>query len=132
MHVFSVLTFVPTAAKLPEDLAKKVITQIGGDLGGLKIAELARFLHAHGILNESDFEALINSQRNEAGRRNILQGCLLQLHTQPSHCKLLPTNLYLACLDSFEEDPGLSTHHFFAVSTLRPKSRCIYNKKKWR
>lgn len=114
------------ADKLPKNLAKMVIAPLGGELGSLKIAQLARFLHLYGILNESDFEAITN-QSNEADKRNILQRCLLQLQTQTSHCKQLPTKLYLACLDSFEEDTGLSTHHFFAVSVLGPKSRCICN-----
>ena len=114
------------AAKLPENLATKVICSIGVELRSLNIAQLACFLQSYGILNTSDFQALTNPQSTEADRRNTFQTCLLQLQTLRFCRKKLPTDLYLACLDSFEEDPALSEHHFFAVSTLRPKSKCVY------
>ena len=39
--------------------------------------------------------------------------------------KTLPGHLYCAFLDTFEEDPSLVNHHYFAVNVIRPKG--IYN-----
>ena len=110
------------SAKLPKDLAQKVISSIGGELRSLTVTQLASFLQPYGILTTSDFEALTNPQSTEVDRSTTLQTCLLR---QKSFNQKLPADLYLACLDSFEEDPALSSHHFFAVSILRPKSKCL-------
>ena len=114
--------FFYTAAKLPDGFSGQVVTGLGGHLGNLNIACLAGFLLKHGVLNQNSFQKITEQATTDLLRENALLSELMRLVKLPCYQNKLPGLLYLACLDSFEKDPGQLGHYHFAMAILRPQS----------
>ena len=112
-----------TAAKYPDGFSREVVARLGGQLRNLNIECLAGYLVNHGVLNQDSYQKVLQQGTTDLKRGNDLLSELMKLVNLPCYRKKLPGLLYLACLDSFENDPFKVFHHYFAVEILRPQSK---------
>ena len=100
----------------------RIIGSIAPDLQKLvKAKQLTPYLQMRDIISsQAEYQQLTRENVTECERAQCLRDILFATG-RCSRPRAFLRNLYLALLDSYENDGGLANHHHLAVNCLRKK-----------